>query len=80
MFRKQRITLSFCLKGYSETYNSVQAYNSVDCQKYSILMSPGRNSKTNKAAESKLVLGAEFLSITFSFDRSSLLCCIASEF
>ena len=31
-------------------------------------MSRGRNSKTNKVAESKLVLGAEFLSTTFNFD------------
>ena len=31
-------------------------------------MSRGRNSKTTKVAESNLVLGAEFLSTTFSFD------------
>ena len=33
-----------------------------------ILMSQGRNGKTTKVAESKLVLGAEFLFTTFSFD------------
>ena len=31
-------------------------------------MSRGRNGKTTKVAESKLVLGAEFLFTTFSFD------------
>ena len=31
-------------------------------------MSRKRNSKTTKVAESKLVLGAKFLSTTFSFD------------
>ena len=31
-------------------------------------MSRGRNSKTTKVPQSNLVLGAEFLSATFSFD------------
>ena len=58
----------FAWKATLRPYNSVQAYNSVDCQKHLILMSRGRNSKTTKVAESNLVLGAEFLSTTFSFD------------
>ena len=65
---ESNIALSFCLKATLRPYNSIQAYNSVDYQKYLILMSRGRNSKTTKVAESNLVLGAKFLSTTFSFD------------
>ena len=58
----------FAWKGTLRPYNSVHAYNSVDCQKHLTLMSWERNSKTTKVAESRLVLGTEFLSIAFSFD------------
>ena len=58
----------FAWKGTLRPYNSVQAYNSVDCQKHLTLMSRERNSKTTKVAESKLVLGTEFLPTAFSFD------------
>ena len=64
--------------------NSVQVYNSVNCLKHLTLMS--RNCKTKKVEENKLVLGAEFLSITFTFDLLLVLtvedffCCIASKF
>ena len=62
------LPLHFAWKGTLKHYSSVQAYNSVDCQKHLILMSRERNSKTPKVAESKLVLGAEFLSTAFNFD------------
>ena len=58
----------FAWKGTLRPYNSVQAYNSVDCQKHLTLMSRERNSKTTKVAENKLVLGTEHLSTAFSFD------------
>ena len=58
----------FAGKGTLRLNNSVQAYNSVDCQMQLILVSRGRNGKTTKVADSELVLGAEFLSTTFSFD------------
>ena len=47
----------FARKSTLRPYNSVHAYNSVDCQKHLTLMSRERNSKTTKIAESKLVLG-----------------------
>ena len=65
---KQRITLSFYLKGTLRPNNSVQVYDSIEWQKHLILISRRRNDKTTKLAESKLVLGAEFLFTTFSFD------------
>ena len=47
---KQRITLSFCLKGTLRPNNSVQVYDSVEWQKHLILMSRGRNGKTTKVS------------------------------
>ena len=58
----------FAGKGTLRLNNSVQAYNSVDCQMQLILVSRERNGKTTKVADSELVLGAEFLFTTFSFD------------
>ena len=57
----------FAWTGTLSPNNSVQAYNSVDCQVQLTLMFRGRNSKTNKVAERKLVLVAEFLFTTSSF-------------
>ena len=65
---KQRITLSFYLKGTLRPNDSVQVYDSVEWQKHLIWMSRGRKAKTTKGAESKLVLGAEFFFTTLSFD------------
>ena len=62
------LPFNFTRKGTLRPYNSVQVYNSVNCQKHLILMSRERNNKTTKVAESKLVLGAEFLSTLFSLD------------
>ena len=45
---KQRITLSFCLKGTLRPNNSVQVYDSVEWQKHLILMSQGRKAKLPK--------------------------------
>ena len=46
----------FAWKGTLRPNNSVQAYNSADCQKQLILMSQEGNDKTTKVAENKLVL------------------------
>ena len=45
---KQRITLSFCLKGTLRPNNSVQVYDSVEWQKHLILMRRGRKAKLPK--------------------------------
>ena len=45
---KQRITLSFCLKGTLRPNVSVQVYDSVEWQKHLILMSRGRKAKLPK--------------------------------
>ena len=58
----------FILKGTLRRNNSVQVYDSVEWQKHLILTSRERNGKCTKVAEGKLVLGAEFLFATFSFD------------
>ena len=60
MLESNALPFHFARKGTLRPYNSVQAYNSVSCQKYLILMSRGRNSKSNKVA--KLVLDANVLS------------------
>ena len=49
-------------------FNSVQVYDIVERKMHLILMSRGRNGKTTKVTESNLVLCAEFLLTTFSFD------------
>ena len=59
---------NFAWNGTLRPNNSVQACNLVDYQMQLILMSRGRNRITTKVAESKSVLGAEFLFTTFSFD------------
>ena len=58
----------FAWKGTLRPNNPVQAYDSVRWQKYLILMSWVRNGKNTKVAESKIILGAEFLCTTFIFD------------
>ena len=62
------LPVHFAWKATLRPYNSVQAYNSVDCQKHLILMSWERNSKTTTVPESNLVLVAKFLSTTLGFD------------
>ena len=63
---KQRITLSFCLKGTLRPNNSVQVYDSVEWQKHLIFYGSREKGKITKVAESKLVLDAEFLFTTFT--------------
>ena len=58
----------FAWKGTLRPNNPVPAYDSVGWQKYLILMSWVRNGKNTKVAESKIILGAEFLFATFIFD------------
>ena len=79
---KERISLSFCLKSFLRPDNSVQGYDSVKWLKHLILMNRGRKAKLPKLLKVSfrcLVL-VHNIHFWFGFNRSRILCCIASKF